>query len=213
MTLSRYTPLSLFNRDAMPDTIEKTAPRQESAKVKNAASEFQASLASLAALPQKRLQRALEPTVLQRRHAQSLLRQIDRLREAVVAAALPAEYAKGVVDVLPELLRTRQALPAADFAQRLGWTRQALSKALAANRVFCFERGGDRYYPAFFTDKRYERRHIEAVSKLLGDIPGGAKWLFFTSPKGSLSRLTPLQALERGKLAEVKAAAEGYAQR
>jgi len=115
----------------------------------------------------------------------------------------------------PALLKSikmQGLLNPSDFTKRLNWTRQALSKALRANRVFFVEARGDRYFPAFFTDPRHERRHLEAVSRMLGDVPGGGKWLFFTTPKGSLSGLTPLQALDKGQLVAVKAAAERFTQ-
>jgi hypothetical protein len=117
-------------------------------------------------------------------------------------------------DTWAELLESGALLESSDFVQAMGWSRQALSKALQANRVFFLDSRGSRYYPAFYADRRrYERRHLEAVTKLLGDLPGGAKWVFFTTPKGSLRRLTPLQALAKGQLAAVMAAAEGYADR
>jgi deoxyribodipyrimidine photolyase-like uncharacterized protein len=89
----------------------------------------------------------------------------------------------------PALLKSikmQELLDSSNFTKRLNWTRQALSKALRANRVFFLEVRGDRYFPAFFTDPRHERRHLEVVSRMLGDVPGGGKWLFFTTPKGSL---------------------------
>lgn len=109
-------------------------------------------------------------------------------------------------------IKTQELLDSSNFTKRLNWTRQALSKALRANRVFFLEARGDRYFPAFFTDPRHERRHLEAVSRVLGDVPGGGKWLFFTTPKGSLSGLTPIQALDKGQLVAVKAAAERFLQ-
>src|ERR1700730_11471460 len=109
-------------------------------------------------------------------------------------------------------IKTQELLDSRNFTKRLNWTRQALSKALRANRVFFLEARGDRYFPAFFTDPRHERRHLEAVSRMLGDVPGGGKWLFFTTPKGSLSGLTPIQALDKGQLVAVKAAAERFIQ-
>lgn len=105
-----------------------------------------------------------------------------------------------------------ELLDPAAFADQLGWSRQALSKALGANRVFFVEHAGARYYPAFYADTRYERRHLEAVSKLLGELPGGAKLQFFMNSRGSLNKATPLQALARGQVAAVKSAAEGFAQ-
>jgi hypothetical protein len=115
----------------------------------------------------------------------------------------------------PALLKSikmQELLDSSNFTKRLNWTRQALSKALRANRVFFLEVRGDRYFPAFFTDPRHERRHLEVVSRMLGDVPGGGKWLFFTTPKGSLSGLTPIQALDKGQLVAVKAAAERFTQ-
>jgi hypothetical protein len=72
---------------------------------------------------------------------------------------------------------------------------------------------GNTYYPAFFLDPQYERRQLEAVSKVLGDLPGAAKLQFMLTPKGSLGSLTPLQALSKGKVGDVKIAAEGFLQR
>ncbi len=109
-------------------------------------------------------------------------------------------------------IKMQALLDSSDFANRLNWTRQALSKALRANRVFSLEVRGNRYFPAFFTDPRHERRHLEAVSRLLGDVPGGSKWLFFTTPKGSLAGLTPIQALDKGQLVAVKATVERFSQ-
>lgn len=117
-----------------------------------------------------------------------------------------------VSKVALDLVGSKALLTSPEFIERMHWTRQALSKALSANRVFFIELKGERYYPAFFTDPRHERRHLEAVSKALGDIPGSSKWLFFTSPKGSLSERTPLDALDRGQLAQVKTTATGYSQ-
>lgn len=116
-------------------------------------------------------------------------------------------------DAFLALVKAGQLVPAGEFTVRMHWTRQALSKALAANRVFFIEDQGTRYYPSFYLDERYERRHIEDTAKLLGDLPGGSKWQFFSSPKGSLAGLTPLEALLQGKVQQVKTAAEGFAQR
>jgi hypothetical protein len=106
----------------------------------------------------------------------------------------------------------RELLESSRFIEGMGWTRQALSKAVLANRIFFLEVLGERYYPAFFIDPHHQRRHLEAVSKTLGDLPGAAKWLFFSTPKGSLEGLTPVQALDKGKLQTVKAIAEQFAE-
>ncbi len=110
------------------------------------------------------------------------------------------------------MVRDGDLLEPAEFASRLNWTRQALSKALTSQRVFFVELHGSRYFPAFFTDSRYERRHLEAVSKALGMLPGATKLWFMSSPKGSLAGRTPLEALAKGKVGDAVRAAEGFAQ-
>jgi hypothetical protein len=98
------------------------------------------------------------------------------------------------------------------LAERLGMSMQALSKALAARRMFCVEHKGMRYFPAWLADPRHDRRQIEKVSKALGDMPGTAKLAFFTVPRGSLTDQTPLEALAAGKLALVLNAAQAFTQ-
>lgn len=152
-------------------------------------------------------------------NAKNALEQIDRLervirriREQLEQVPEPALDFSAADRVTDEMIRKRELLESALFVSRLGWTRQALSKALAARRVFFVEHRGTRYFPAFYADKRYDRRHLEAITKLLGDLPGGAKLQFFRNPRASVSKRTPLQALERGQLSDVKAAAEGFVQ-
>ncbi len=149
------------------------------------------------------------------RHISVLTRRFEQIRQTLQDEQVGriAEAARHRGDARLERLVGEQALlEPAEFAHRLGWTRQALSKALAARRVFFVEVQGARYYPAFFADAGCERRQVEAVSKALGDLPGAAKLRFMTTPKGSLAGLTPLQALARGQVAAAKAAAEAFAQ-
>ena len=114
---------------------------------------------------------------------------------------------------LEALLASGELVDGAEFYERTGWTQRELDSAVLDGRVFCLEVGGVGAYPTFYTDPRYNREHVEAVTQLLGDISGGSKWLFFTTPKGSLAARTPLAALVNGDLDRVKRAATGYAQR
>lgn len=140
---------------------------------------------------------------------QAALQQLhDRLADVEFAGNPP----DGSTGEIVSMVARRELLEPAAFTALMGWSRQALSKALAAHRVFFVEHKGARYYPSFFGDSRYERRQVEAVTRILGDLPGGAKLQFFLNPKASLSKQTPLQALARGNFAEVKRAAEGFAQ-
>jgi hypothetical protein len=56
-------------------------------------------------------------------------------------------------------------------------------------------------------------RQLGLVCKVLAELPVGAQWVFLTTPKGSLSGLTPMQALAQGRYADVRTAAQGYAER
>jgi hypothetical protein len=89
----------------------------------------------------------------------------------------------------------------------------AAAKAVSEGRLFFVVQGGQRCYPSFFLDRAYERRHLSSVVKLLAAVDDVAKWLFFTTPKGSLGAMTPLAALQQRRFASVKRTAEGFAQR
>ena len=113
---------------------------------------------------------------------------------------------------IQNMIRRRELLDLASFIGQMGWSRETLSKALAAQRVFYVDVGDIRYFPAFFASKTVERRQLQAVSKVMGNLPGGAKLAFFLTRKGSLDGKTPLEALAQGKAAAVRAAAEAYEQ-
>ena len=99
-----------------------------------------------------------------------------------------------------------------ELRARLEVTPQALSAALKARRLFALRGASGEYvYPAFFADPRHDRHTLEKVSKILGDLPGAAKWDFFTVPRLSLGGKSPLEALAKGKLDAVMAAARAYA--
>jgi hypothetical protein len=111
------------------------------------------------------------------------------------------------------LVAHKEVLPSAEVTAALHVTRQALSKAVLANRVFSLDVGGVQYYPAFFADSSLDRRKLERVCKTLGDLPGWEKWRFFTAPKSSLGKRTPIEALKAGMYREVQRAAAGFAER
>ena len=103
-------------------------------------------------------------------------------------------------------------LSSTDMAERLPMTKQALSHALKARRIFTLrDEKGRQVYPAFFADRSLDRKQLEHVSKALGDLPGAAKWDFFMSPRLSLGKKTPLQALKKGKFDAVMTAANTFA--
>jgi hypothetical protein len=113
------------------------------------------------------------------------------------------------VHIDPSLL-----LDEGEFRRRMGWTPDKLVAEEARGRVFHLVVEQAAGYPAFYADfDRAGRRRLAAVCRLLGDLPGGSKWQFFTGGKGSLSGSTPLEALREGSFRQVKATAEGFAVR
>ena len=114
-----------------------------------------------------------------------------------------------VVSIDPSLL-----LEEGEFRRRMGWTAQKLEAEEARGRVFHLGIGQASRYPAFYAEfDAGGRRTLAAVCQLLGDLPDGSKWQFFTGGKGSLAGSTPLAALREGRLRQVKATAEGFAER
>lgn len=94
------------------------------------------------------------------------------------------------------------------FQEERTITRQALSKAQQERRLFHVEVDGEKYFPSFFVDSRYDRAKLESVSKALGDLPGATKLHFFLHKRGSLAGATPLEAIARGDYQKVLNAAE-----
>jgi hypothetical protein len=111
------------------------------------------------------------------------------------------------------LISQGELIPSARFVESLGLTRQALSKAVSAQRLFYIEMGGERYYPAFFLEATLDRHQLEQISKALGELPGASKLQFFRGKKASLDGLTPLDALAKGKFSLVRDVAIGFTER
>ena len=98
-----------------------------------------------------------------------------------------------------QLARQGELLTSDEIQQRLGVTRQAISKRLRAGTLFYVDGPqGVRYYPAFFAQADVDQNAVRLVAKTLGDLPGASKWAFFTSPRVSLGGLSPVEIL-RGK--------------
>ena len=55
-----------------------------------------------------------------------------------------------------------------------------------------------------------ERRRLESVIAILGPLTHGARLQFWLNPRASLSGLTPMEAVARGQVAAVSAAAEAF---
>jgi len=139
-------------------------------------------------------QHAREQPAALRREVGKLARTVRRLHEELARSGAANEEFPEAAETARSMISKGDLLDSAAFAERMGWTKQVLSKALAAHRVFFLEVHGLRYFPAFYADRLQERRNLEAATKVLGDLPGSSKLQFFTNPRGSLSRLTPLRS-------------------
>jgi hypothetical protein len=135
-----------------------------------------------------------------------------RLATATESLLPPAEREKAG-QAMQRLADEGQLITPAAFTEGLQFSRQALSKALKARRVFYVDVQGRRHFPAFFLDPRYERRQLEDVCRALGELPGASKLQFFLTRKASLQGATPLEALVNGQFTRVRVAAAGFAER
>jgi hypothetical protein len=145
-----------------------------------------------------------------------LSERIDAIRVRLAAGTevlLPPAERQKAGEAMRRLVDDGTLVAPAAFIAALPFSRQALSKALKAHRIFYVEVQGQRHFPAFFLDPRYERRQLEDISRALGELPGASKLQFFLTKKASLQGATPLEALANGQLARVRTAAQGFSER
>jgi hypothetical protein len=145
-----------------------------------------------------------------------LTEKLDEIRERLAKDSAGRSFAaerERATSAMAKMIEAGALIDSTTFVERLNFSRQALSKALKAHRVFFVEVAGQRLYPDFFLDVRLQRRDVELVSKALGELPGASKLQFFLTKKASLNGQTPLEALARGQFSRVHVAAQGFAER
>jgi len=117
------------------------------------------------------------------------------------------------LDTTATMIERGQLVTPLEFQRLMGWaTRQAVWKAVDSHRVFYLDHKAERYFPTFYSDPAYDRKQLEAVTQILGELPGGSKLQFFLTRKGSLGGNTPLHALAAGRVAKVKDVAAAFAE-
>lgn len=125
--------------------------------------------------------------------------------------AFLTQFARNENASIKRLEETGDLLKSRQLAERLGVSPQAVYKAVGDLRMFSLDAGGrNKLYPAFFADQGLERDQLATVCKELNHLPGTSKWQFFTTPRLSLSKKNPLEALRKGKFADVMAAAKAF---
>ncbi len=110
-----------------------------------------------------------------------------------------------------QLVAAGELVTSGDITARMHMSRQALSKAVNANRLFALQLQDEQYYPAFFADEHISRADLGRVCKVLGVIDNWEKYMFFTRANGALDKLTPLQALRHDQIESVLKAAASFA--
>ncbi|MET0964220.1 MAG: hypothetical protein ABWY05_15605 [Noviherbaspirillum sp.] len=124
-----------------------------------------------------------------------------------------ARAEKNAAATTAQRIANHELISSGELQLALGVKRQALSSAVKARRLFAIVGpSGENYYPAYYADPTLDRRTLEQVSKALGSLPAPSKHHFFTS-KSTMLQETPLDALRKGREAEVLAAAAGFAER
>lgn len=165
-------------------------------------------------------EKGLQPAL--RKELEMVLRELEDTVKVLRVAAVEAPSASGrknapaqqwVLDSTEAMVDKGQLVTPLAFQALMGWsTRQAVSKAAQSQRIFSLTHKAERFFPTFYADPAYDRKHLEVVSKALGDQPGRSKLQFFLTRKGSLRGATPLQALAAGRVAKVKDIAAAFAQ-
>lgn len=129
-------------------------------------------------------------------------------------ALVVEEMRRGSAAAMQRRIASKELLPSKEFQEALKIRRQSISDAVQAGRMFALVGpSGENYYPAFYADAELDRRSVEKASKALGALPGASKYFFFTSKSTFLGGDTPIEALKKGRLMEVLAAAAGFAVR
>jgi hypothetical protein len=152
-----------------------------------------------------------------RRFKISLARLIGRATVLNVdLASIPGEDgrskdgSKRTRSVRDSLVAEGKLLRASVVCAALGITERRLTGDVAAGRVFNVAIKANEFYPAFFLARELDRRQLAKVVRRLDGLNGWAKWKFFTRPRASLAKLTPLQALLHGEVNQVLQAADAF---
>ena len=138
---------------------------------------------------------------VQTRELSVLLGQVSEVMALDVAEKSHTAPVVTPVHLVDVLLASNKLMPAEQVCDELGFTRQALHKAVQAGRLFRFKKGRGYFYPTFFvrTPEPERRAILEKVSMKLGSLPSSAKWQFFNQASYALDSKSPLELLTQAK--------------
>ncbi len=201
----------------------KAAPYDEVAAVRLVLEEITERMNEMADARPRNVQHAAETAAA--RESLKVKGMLAKARGRVVdpvpdesAAQDNADYIAGLrrdsAAALQRRIDSKALLPPREFQAALGISKQSISEALKSRRMFAVVGpGGEFYYPAFYADTMFDRRSLEKVTKALGELPAASKYFFFTSKSTMLGAVTPLEALQKGRLQDVLIAASGFKDR
>ncbi|WP_295751580.1 hypothetical protein [Undibacterium sp.] len=130
------------------------------------------------------------------------------------AVAFMEQMYKDSITALKKHIENKVLVTSKELQDLLQVTPRFIDDAVRDNRLFEIAGpAGEKYYPAFYADVSLDRHSIEKVCEALYSLPPTSKFHFFTSKSTYLGIKTPLEALKEGRLANVLAAATGYAER
>jgi hypothetical protein len=130
-----------------------------------------------------------------------------------LARSAAAERAHGqwkldhaIVMAGPQLVDDGTIIRDDEFLSRTGMTKEQMAELLDTREIFTMPDEvhglkGRSYIPAFFADRRFDKRVLYAVSGSLGACTGVQKFRYFTTPTEHLGNRTPLELIELQQLA------------
>jgi hypothetical protein len=122
------------------------------------------------------------------------------------ATAFMVRMRAGSERALRRGINRKELLTIDELISRIGGNRQWVSYALRTGRLFSIQdSSGVQYFPSFFAGPLSRRRLLGQVAKILAGLPERSQLHFFVSLGG-----TPLDALNQGRLHEVRQAAISF---
>lgn len=124
-----------------------------------------------------------------------------------------AEFRQASMAAVMARIASKELISGAELAALWDVSPDGLGTAIESGRLFFISsQTGERYFAAFFAEERYARGTLGRVSQALQDLPGEAKYSFFTNKSFCLGK-TPLEALASGRLRDVLVQARAFSER
>ncbi|MCE3607573.1 hypothetical protein LXA47_28800 [Massilia sp. P8910] len=167
---------------------------------------------SVAELVKAKLEDEAGTLALRRKHVPSS-DEMTTQKSVQTGDALIAQCLHASKESMARRIAKGEFLASGELQRLLHIKRASISAAVKAGRMFAVVGpSGNNYYPAYFADERLDRRALEKVARVLGQLPGASKHYFFTAKSIALNS-TPLDALRDGRLEEVLTVATSFTER